>query len=77
MEDFVDEKTLLEEVGAGIPVRNAEELLEGVKKMLSDPEELRRRGAEGQRRVLSSRGAAERYAGMIIRALDGRQQVTG
>jgi 3-deoxy-D-manno-octulosonic-acid transferase len=77
MEDFIDEKTLLEEAGAGIPVRNAEELLEGVKKMLSDPAELRRRGAEGQRRVLSSRGASMRYAEMIIRALDRRQQATG
>jgi hypothetical protein len=40
--------------------------------MLSDPAELRRRGAEGQKRVLSSRGAAERYAGMIVRTLDCR-----
>ena len=77
MEDFIDERTLLEEVGAGIPVRNAEELLEGVKKMLSDPEELRRRGAEGQRRVLSSRGAAERYAGMILKALGTGRQAPG
>ena len=74
MEDFIDEKTLLEEVGAGIPVRNAEELLEGVKKMLSDPVELQRRGAEGQRRVLSSRGASMRYAEMIIRVLGRKDQ---
>jgi 3-deoxy-D-manno-octulosonic-acid transferase len=67
MEDFLDEKTLLEEAGAGIPVRNAAELLEGMKALLSDPAELRRRGAEGQKRVMSSRGAAERYAGMIIK----------
>jgi 3-deoxy-D-manno-octulosonic-acid transferase len=77
MEDFSDEKTLLEEVGAGIPVRSAEELLEGVKKMLSDPEELRRRGAEGQRRVLSSRGASMRYAEMIIKALEKTRQERG
>jgi 3-deoxy-D-manno-octulosonic-acid transferase len=74
MEDFSDEKTLLEEVGAGIPVRSAEELLAGVKKMLSDPEELRRRGAEGQRRVLSSRGASMRYAEMIVKVLERKHQ---
>jgi 3-deoxy-D-manno-octulosonic-acid transferase len=77
MEDFLDEKALLEEAGAGIPVRNAAELLEGVKALLSDPAELRRRGAEGQKRVMSSRGAAERYAGMILKALGNRPQDTG
>jgi 3-deoxy-D-manno-octulosonic-acid transferase len=76
MEDFLDEKALLEEAGAGIPVRNAEELLAGMKAMLCDPAELRRRGMEGQKRVLASRGAAERYAGMILKALGNRQQDT-
>jgi len=50
-------------------VRDERELLEGMKRVLSDPAELRRLGAEGQKRVLSSRGAAERYAGMIIKNL--------
>jgi 3-deoxy-D-manno-octulosonic-acid transferase len=77
MEDFSDEKTLLEEVGAGIPVRSAEELLDGVRKILSDPVELRRRGMEGQRRVLSSRGASMRYAEMIVNILGNRQPATG
>jgi 3-deoxy-D-manno-octulosonic-acid transferase len=76
MEDFSDEKTLLEEVGAGIPVQSAEELRRGVKKMLADPAELRRRGAEGQRRVLSSRGASMRYAEMIVKGLGHRPQAT-
>ena len=74
MEDFRDEKVLLEEAGAGIPVRNAEELLEGMKVLLSDPAERRRRGAEGQKRVMSSRGAAERYAAMILKALGSKDQ---
>jgi 3-deoxy-D-manno-octulosonic-acid transferase len=77
MEDFLDEKVLLEEAGSGIPVRNAAELLEGMKALLSDPAELTRRGAEGQKRVMSSRGAAERYAGMILKALGNRPQDTG
>lgn len=69
MEDFQGEKALLEEAGAGVCVRDGGELLEGMKRILSDPAGLRRRGAEGQRLVLSSRGAAERYAGMIIKTL--------
>jgi UDP-N-acetylglucosamine:LPS N-acetylglucosamine transferase len=69
MEDFMEEKALLEEAGAGICVRDEQELLEGMRRVLSDPAELRRRGAEGQKRVLSSRGAAERYAGMVMKAL--------
>lgn len=77
MEDFLDEKALLEEAGAGIPVQNAEELLAGMKAMLSDPAELRRRGVEGQKRVMASRGAAERYAVMILKALGNRPQDTG
>ena len=77
MEDFLDEKALLEEAGAGIPVQNAEELLAGMKAMLSDPAGLRRRGAEGQKRVMASRGAAERYAAMILKALGNRPQDTG
>ena len=77
MEDFLDEKTLLEEAGAGIPVRNAAELLEGMKALLSDPAELRRRGSEGQKRVMSSRGAAERYAAMILKTLGNRPQAAG
>ncbi len=77
MEDFLDEKALLEEAGAGIQVRNAAELLEGMKALLSDPAELRRRGTEGQKRVLSSRGAAERYAGMIVKNLGQRLRLRG
>ena len=77
MEDFMGEKALLEEAGAGVCVRDERELLEGMKKILSDPADLMRRGAEGQRVVLSSRGAAERYAAMIIRALGSRQQQAG
>ncbi len=77
MEDFMGEKALLEEAGAGVCVRGERELFEGMQKILSDPAELRRRGAEGQRVVLSSRGAAERYAAMIVRALGSRQREAG
>jgi len=55
----------------------AGELLAGMKAMLCDPAELRRRGMEGQKRVLASRGAAERYAGMILKALKFGTQDSG
>jgi len=77
MDDFMGEKALLEEAGAGICVRDERELLEGMKTILSDPAERGRRGAEGQRLVLSSRGAAERYAAMVVRALGSRHQGQG
>ena len=69
MEDFADEKALLEEAGAGICVRDGRELLDRMREILSDPAGRQRRGVEGRKRVLSSRGAAERYAGMIIKNL--------
>jgi len=69
MEDFADEKALLEEAGAGICVRDGRELLDRMREILSDPAERQRRGAEGRKRVLSSRGAAERYAEMVVKAL--------
>ena len=69
MEDFTDEKTILEEAGAGIPVENGNELHSGIRKLLEDPDELRRRGLEGQQVVMANRGASKRYAELIIKAL--------
>jgi 3-deoxy-D-manno-octulosonic-acid transferase len=65
MDDFRDEKGLLEKSGAGITVRNAEELLAGILKTVSDPEELVRRGERGRSVLVANMGAAERYAEMI------------
>ena len=65
MEDFGDEKALLEEAGAGITVRDGNELLEGILTLLTDPETLLRKGEEGRKKVVSNMGAARRYAEMI------------
>jgi 3-deoxy-D-manno-octulosonic-acid transferase len=65
MDDFRDEKDLLEKSGAGITVKNAEELLEGIMNVLSDPEGLAKRGEEGRSMVVANMGAAERYATLI------------
>lgn len=65
MDDFRDEKDLLEKAGAGITIKNAQELLEGILKNLSDPEGLAGKGERGRRVVFANMGAAERYSDLI------------
>ncbi|HQI73435.1 MAG TPA: 3-deoxy-D-manno-octulosonic acid transferase [Smithella sp.] len=69
MEDFSQEKTLLEEAGCGITIHNGEELFSGMMQMLGSPEELTRRGEKGRAVVLANIGASERYADLISRYL--------
>lgn len=69
MDDFIDEKNLLEEAGAGITIRNGDELLEGIRVFLEDPERLSVKGEEGRKSVVSNMGASGRYAEMIVKAL--------
>ncbi len=66
MDDFRDEKELLEKAGAGIMVGNGEDLLDGILTLMSDPDALARKGEEGRRIVVSNMGAAERYAAMVM-----------
>jgi 3-deoxy-D-manno-octulosonic-acid transferase len=65
MEDFLEERALLEEAGAGTTVRNGEELYQGIQRALADPEDRERRGVRGREVVIANMGAAERYAAMI------------
>ncbi len=65
MDDFTDEKNLMEEAGAGITIRNGDELLEGIRALLKDPERLSLKGEEGRKSVVSNMGASRRYAEMI------------
>jgi 3-deoxy-D-manno-octulosonic-acid transferase len=65
MEDFRDEKELLEKAGAGITVKSGDELLAGILTLMSDPDALVRKGEEGRRVVVSNMGAADRYAEMV------------
>ena len=67
MDDFREEKELLEKAGAGIMVSGGEGLLEGILALMSDPDALARKGEEGRRIVLSNMGAADRYAEMVRR----------
>ena len=70
MEDFTDEKNLLEETGAGITIKNGDELLEEMITLLKNPETLLRKGKDGRKKVVSNMGASRRYAEMIKRVIE-------
>jgi 3-deoxy-D-manno-octulosonic-acid transferase len=72
MEDFSEEKVLLEEVGCGVTISNEEELLQGILQVLEHPDELEKRGARGKAVVAANMGAAVRYAEMINRVIGGQ-----
>ena len=65
MEDFSEEKVLLEDVGCGVSIKNEQELLQGILQALGNPEELEKRGVRGKAVVAANMGAAVRYAQMI------------
>jgi len=69
MDDFQEEKDLLETAGAGITVRDGNELWEGVLKMMADQPAMAQRGDAGRRLVAANSGAADRYAELIINCL--------
>jgi 3-deoxy-D-manno-octulosonic-acid transferase len=69
MEDFRDEKTLLEEAGAGITVKNGPDLSEKILALLRDPAARTHRGQAAGRFVASNRGASKRYAALIEEVL--------
>jgi 3-deoxy-D-manno-octulosonic-acid transferase len=66
MDDFREERMLLENAGAGITVRDGDELLTGILKMMADRSAMARRGEAGRRLVAANSGAADRYVDMII-----------
>lgn len=72
MDDFCNEKNLLEGVGAGVTVHDDVELTEAILRILADPEAMSRRGQEGRRLVEANSGAAKRYAEMILGQLRKR-----
>jgi 3-deoxy-D-manno-octulosonic-acid transferase len=69
MDDFSSEAALLEAAGAGIRIRGARELQEKILQTLADPQNAQARGERGRAVVLANRGAAKRYAEMVIKYL--------
>lgn len=73
MEDFRDEKILLEAVGAGIPVNDGQELADKILALLRTPERLAGKGQAAGQAAAAHRGASQRYAALIKDALLKRQ----
>lgn len=71
MDDFREERILLEAAGAGIAIRSGEELFAGIRDLLGRPDMLRKRGEAGRQAVAANKGAAERYAALIAEVLSG------
>ncbi|MGV8058040.1 MAG: 3-deoxy-D-manno-octulosonic acid transferase [Smithellaceae bacterium] len=69
MEDFTEEKALLENAAAGVTIRNGAELLQEIMCVLENPEELARRGVAGKAIVAANMGAAARHAELINKYL--------
>jgi 3-deoxy-D-manno-octulosonic-acid transferase len=69
MEDFREEKVLLEETGAGITIRNGRELFEGIMELMSDTATFTLRGERGKEMVAANMGAAQRYAELARKVL--------
>ena len=69
MDDFTNEKALLEEVGAGIAVTGGDDLYARIGDLLKDAASLKQRGDRGREAVIANMGAAKRYAAMIGRHL--------
>ena len=70
MENFLDEKELLEGVGAGIQINNAEELSVKALSLLNNLAELKQRGEAGRKVVMLNRGAAKKNAELAKRLLE-------
>jgi 3-deoxy-D-manno-octulosonic-acid transferase len=69
MEDFLHARTLLEEVGAGVPVSSPETLAEKAIWFLSHPDALKTNGARAREVVIRNQKAAERHAKVIASLL--------
>ena len=74
MDDFREERALLETTGAGITVRDGAELLQGILQMMADRPDLARRGEAGRRLVAANSGAAGCYADLIMDCLNGTEE---
>jgi 3-deoxy-D-manno-octulosonic-acid transferase len=65
MEDFADARALLEDAGAGFPVRDADMLAREGIRYLRDPETLKKAGGRARQVVEKNRGAARGHAAVI------------
>ena len=71
MEDFLTEKELLREAGAGIEVSGAASLTREAIGLLCNPEELTRRGEKGRKAIAEMEGGARRNMELAQKLLKG------
>lgn len=69
MDDFREEREILAEAGAGITVRDGEDLFQRARYLLENPVERTARGEKGRSAVMANAGAARRYADLVVRTL--------
>jgi len=69
MEDFLDAKALLEEVGAGIPVSTPEMLTEKALWLLNHPDALKTSGERARASVMRNQNAAEKHARVLAKLI--------
>jgi 3-deoxy-D-manno-octulosonic-acid transferase len=65
MEDFLDAKALLEEMGAGITVSNPDMLAEKALWFLSHPDAMRTFGQKAKEAVMKNQNASEKHANVV------------
>jgi len=71
MEDFAQVRDLIESVGGGIQVRNADQIAHAAIRWLQDPEKAHKAGQAARNAVLPHRGAARKHAQVLLGLLDG------
>jgi 3-deoxy-D-manno-octulosonic-acid transferase len=72
MEDFRDARQLLEAAGAGVPVRDPEDLAQKLTYFLEHPEEARRLGAAGREALASQQGLTRKAAAAVAALIKKR-----
>jgi 3-deoxy-D-manno-octulosonic-acid transferase len=72
MEDFLIERELLREAGAGIEVSGATSLAREAIALLGNPEELSRRGESGKKAIAEMEGGARRNTELAQKLLSGQ-----
>ena len=70
MGNFEEEARLLAESGGGIPIEHPEDLGPALEKLLSDPEEILKRGAQAAEAVQRQKGAVDRNLNLIQSLLE-------
>ncbi len=69
MEDFRDARNILVNVGAGIEIKDAKDLVSRIEQILSDPKWAEERGRKGQEEILKHSGSAAKNAEILTRYL--------